>query len=568
MLKVRWFFVIGCVFIIALGACGVSPTPVPVQPTLPPAATASATQIAYPPPAATLPASIAYPPPDLTKTAGYTPLPTRPPFPTFTPRPTVASSSTPVIPTPIPGLEPEPVQIISPNDFISDSSKLHDLILFETSGLFPFNPEKYSLKFRSVLDGVGQSPERDGELWAISPDGKRMGRLTLPGLNSKIFIPQSAVQKPGIVEYGIHLDNPGLKAVALPAECYSVLNLSDPEHGLEYYHCRNFKFSPDGLYLSYTHDESNCNRLLSILDVATGKLIYQKTVNSLYPEFVSKDKMFINIGHCEGGGSLFVDLKTGKEQEAGDYAWDYDWNTSHSAFLVAVGPYAGFIGRSFWGYNNLTGQLFSPPQINYSLQSPSTWVPDGTYILYEQREFTYEEFKFKTTPKGTSSLMRYDFVSGKAQVILSDPRYDYWLCVSQFMPCKFKHPDWIQVARSPVPTDPVELINYQEAVINCIQEGQCFKDPELFALNWRTGQLLPWDQVPSAPIPTPASQYKNRGNDFKPLPPDRSSRLVYAHPSGDYAFYVGADGTSLWRVVKGGQSVVWVENGENFIYLP
>jgi hypothetical protein len=444
---------------------------------------------------------------------------------------------------------------------------LHGLILFETKLPLPFDPEKYSQEFQDLIDENSTvSPNNDYRLWAVSPDGTRMGRLTPVGLNTMMFMPQSPSQKPVIVEYGIHLNNSNLAPVSLPEECYAYKTKPIDALG-DFNACRNFRFSPDGRYLSYTFDEQGCNRTLSILEVSTGKMIYQKVVNSLYPEFLSNGKAFIKFGHCEGGGTLLVDLKTGQEQDAGDYAWEYEWNKPHTALLVQVAPYQGLIGRSFWGYNVSKDTLFSAPEISKSIDSPATWVPVGTHIIFEHREFVEEESRQTYLPKGPSQIMRMDLESGKTRVILTDPQYDYWLC-DQNRSCIFKNPDWVQVKRSRIPTDPGELARYQVAVLECLDHGECLLIRDTFALNWRTGELRPWDQVPAAaPTATPASQYKLRGEDYAPLPPEPGGKPIYINPSGDYAFYVGADGTSLWKVPKNGQPVLWVNFGENFIYL-
>ncbi len=332
--------------------------------------------------------------------------------------------------------------------------------------------------------------------------------------------------------------------------------------------CQNFKYSPDGRYLSFTYMENFCSRMLLILDTNSMQVVYSKSVNSLYPEFINNGKMFTTTGHCEGGATIMVDLKTGMEQDAGDYAWEYDWNQAHTAFMVPVTPYQGFISSSFWAYQAQADQLINPPKVNYGVQSPSTWVPAGTHILYEQREFTVDN-TLNPLPKGNSQILRLDMATGKTQEILSDPGYDYWLCGNPFQTCTFRHPDWVLVARSPVPTDPDKLETYKDAVVACLDIRQCFKDMDLFALNWRTGELLPWDKAPAAaPSPTPTVQFKPRINDGAPLPPVGNSRRVFVDPSGAFALYVGADGSSLWRVTKDGQPIVWVENGENFIYLP
>ncbi len=99
---------------------------------------------------------------------------------------------------------------------------------------------------------------------------------------------------------------------------------------------------------------------------------------------------------------------------------------------------------------------------------------------------------------------------------------------------------------------------------NCLAYGlDCAASAELFALNYRTGELVPWDQFT---LPTPAPTATPSPT---PLPgPDLTRQPVYTHPSGRYAFYVGLDGHSLWLEPQEGDPVLWVNDGTNFVYIP
>jgi len=484
--------------------------------------------------------------------------------PTFPPTLTL----TPVLPTPIPGQEPEPAIKIVPADLVAGNSVLHDLILIEAKLSFPFDYSKYSALFEDLLD----TPETkdngfDRVLWAVSPDGKRMGRLTPLGKDTLLFIPSSGARKPLVVEYGVHFNSPDLISVSLPEECYDApLTAFDPSHDPN--KCQYFKFSPDGRYLSYTFNEGSCRRIMNIQEVSTGKVIYQDEVNGGIPEFLPDDRAFFTIGHCEGGSTLMVDLKTGQVETAGGYAWEYQWNTTHTAFLVQISPYQGFTGRSFWGYDTKTERLFSIPVTEHTLDSPAVWTPYGSRILYVHRDFSAVQ-NGSFLPKGTSQIMRLDPASGITEVVLSDPGYDFDLCLlSQSLICPQKHPDWFEVKRYPVPADPDERARYSKAVIECLETGSCPPEPEMMALNWRTGELLPWEQSPTAaPTSTPAGP-RQRGESNYPLPPDPGQKPFYASPSGEYAFYIGADGISLWRVIGNNPPVLWVHAGDYFYYLP
>jgi hypothetical protein len=85
-----------------------------------------------------------------------------------------------------------------------------------------------------------------------------------------------------------------------------------------------------------------------------------------------------------------------------------------------------------------------------------------------------------------------------------------------------------------------------------------FKEPMYAYLK---GRLYPgpnentfWLYVPEAPSVVTA--------------PNLESAPVYSHPNRLYAYYVGIDGHTLWMVPQEGDPILWVINGENFLYLP
>lgn len=94
----------------------------------------------------------------------------------------------------------------------------------------------------------------------------------------------------------------------------------------------------------------------------------------------------------------------------------------------------------------------------------------------------------------------------------------------------------------------------------------CAGPVERLALNWRTGELLPWEQ---APIPGPAPTPSPPEPTPRPSPgPDLAGEPLYTDPAGRYRLYTGPDRRGLWCVPAEGEPVLWVEQGNHFFYIP
>jgi hypothetical protein len=122
---------------------------------------------------------------------------------------------------------------------------------------------------------------------------------------------------------------------------------------------------------------------------------------------------------------------------------------------------------------------------------------------------------------------------------------------------------------------------------------------ELFALNWRTGTLVPWDQMVQKGLVPGMEPTEEPGPDRTDIPvynfpygslypgpdentfwldgpgsgyiltgPDLEAAPIYSHPDGLYAYFVGIDGKTLWMVPAEGEPILWVLQGENYFYLP
>ena len=95
--------------------------------------------------------------------------------------------------------------------------------------------------------------------------------------------------------------------------------------------------------------------------------------------------------------------------------------------------------------------------------------------------------------------------------------------------------------------------------VRCALYGlNCQEPAEEMALNWKTGEMLPWDEAGLVEVEPPPSF---------PLP-DLSAQPIYLDPGGVYAFYTDSGGRTLWYVPAEGDPILWVTEGKNFVYLP
>jgi hypothetical protein len=278
--------------------------------------------------------------------------------------------------------------------------------------------------------------------------------------------------------------------------------------------------------------------------------------------------MLIGTGHCEGGELALVDLRIGEQNILGEEG-NIQWNAQRTAFAVNVQPYLGW-GSYVWSYNVAQGQyIISPPTERDTEARQPQWTPTDDHLLYQQRVITYTTPAKAALTLGPQQIVIVDAVTGEHRTLLSDPAYDYHLCTA-YEVCSWEG-DFIEVRRIPYRQSVFDLEpDFNKAVVNCAVYGfRCVDPVERFALNWRTGELIPWNERPAAaegptitPTTTPAAVAS------QPAAPDLTRPAFYTAADGTYTIYLGQDAQSLWCVPTGGEPVLWVNNGAHFTYVP
>lgn len=297
-----------------------------------------------------------------------------------------------------------------------------------------------------------------------------------------------------------------ITSVELPEDCYENSKEVEERWGKEdFLPCSDFKFSSDEQLLGFYYGPMICIRGIIILNTQTGDVIYRsRSGEGIGFEFLSNGKALVTTGHCEGGQVNLLDPATGILKSLGNRGFDILWNSAKTAFVVSSSAYHG-VGGEVWGYDVERDFQFLADTDNSSLNDHPVWTPDDSHVLYQHRvvRFSYSADEFIESPeKYTFSearqIIRVNTSNGEKQVLLSDTHYDYHFCSGPFSRCDDWHGDWVQVRRFQFEPLTVEYTGdfYYLSPVKCLLYGiGCPNPPELFALNWLTGEIVAWNQL-------------------------------------------------------------------------
>jgi hypothetical protein len=478
---------------------------------------------------------------------------TRTPVPTWTPTatampatpfPTRAATATPkptVVATPIPVCAP-----IWQRPF-SKTEPLHDLILFTSTAHAPFAPEEVRQRITPT------------HLWAIAADGREGERLSIR--EDMLLIHPAA-------ETGITID-------LLVTQPYSMETDFVRQHTLlpecveaGEFPCAQYQFSPNETRVAYFWGEEVCGRGIAALNLRTDETRVITETGGHSFTFLTDETMLVGSGHCEGGELALVDLRTGEQNTLGEEG-SIQWNARRTVFAINVQPYLGW-GSYVWGYNVAQGQYILSPTTERSTEARQPqWTPTDDHLLYQQRAISYTTPAKAALTLGPQQIVIVDAATGERRVLLSDPGYDYHLCTA-YEVCPWEG-DLIEVRRIPYRQSVFDLEpDFNKATVNCAVYGFRCADPvERFALNWRTGELIPWDARPAAvEVPTVTPTTTPAAVASQPTAPDLTRPAFYTASDETYTLYLGEDAQSLWCIPAGGEPVLWVNNGAYFTYIP
>jgi hypothetical protein len=267
--------------------------------------------------------------------------------------------------------------------------------------------------------------------------------------------------------------------------------------------CSEFTASTDGRFLAYEFGPESCGRLLIVLDLQSGETVFESEAFGVHWfEYLENGKILVASGHCEGGGVSLYDPRTDTWQSLGSEGIKL-WNPQHTALAVYAPIYMGFEGW-VWGYNASRDFLFLPQPDEHRLENHMLWTPDGTHLFYQRREMVRDDTTWVDSFPTGREIIRVNASTGEVRTLASDPEYDYHLCEGVRSDCDHWHGDWIQVRRYDYSPQQFEFTGSDTPIIKCVLDGmQCEGEPVLFALNWRTGEMIPWDaSILPTPMPT------------------------------------------------------------------
>jgi len=286
-----------------------------------------------------------------------------------------------------------------------------------------------------------------------------------------------------------------IESINLPDECYE--NSSDVSSSDEFLPCSDFQFSPDQRFLGFFYGPEYCIRGIIILDVQAETVIYKSNIGSgIGFEFLPNGKAFVTTGHCEGGQVNLFDPNTREIERLGGLGFGPGstvWNSDQTAIAVSTSAYIGVEGV-VWGYNVEKDFVFLSEATTWGIDDHLLWTPDGSHILYQHRVLS--DGPAYGFPEARQ-IIKVNAETGEKQVLVSDAQYDYHLCVEEYGFCDEWNGDWIRVRRFPFEPQEIPFTDdfFNISEVTCLLYGKaCAQSPELFALNWQTGQLVPWNE--------------------------------------------------------------------------
>jgi hypothetical protein len=432
---------------------------------------------------------------------------------------------------------------ISAQDFSDPANLPHGLILFASTSAQPFE---------KADPASGQEAQAERYLWAISLDGKRAGRVSPDGAGSALFV-AAAGKKNKVLQNGFQLSGEQIEPVDLPDECTA-------EGGQS---CSGYQFSPSGNMLAYFSGSDSCGRKLTLYNLDQRKEVVTWP-NAHWAYFFNDGSLITSLGDCDSQWAYLYIPRTGKQAGVEKVGKPF-WNPTHTAVIFQVqGKPETQIG--LWGFNLETSRVFMWLAKETVIEDTPIWLADGQNFVFQHQPYSYDQATKDAILNGPRQVILMNAWTRSQRLLGYDPRNSYNLCGVDDLqgsepgsPCTQPYGNWLRIQRLPYQGLRFAVADRSKPEARCALYGLDCKDkPETLALDWQTGKQYPWDeaQVPQATV-TPGHTR-----------PDLNKDPFYQDPNGEFAFYVGKDGKTLWYVPRDREPSLWVQDAEGFVYLP
>jgi hypothetical protein len=383
-------------------------------------------------------------------------------------------------------------------------------------------------------------------LWAISPDGSRSGRLSPDGFASALVPVSKPEGKILVMANGLELSGDAVKTTLPPEACQGSSSA-----------CSGFEFGLQGRTYAYFAGDSSCGKTMSLVERASGNVL-NTWENVSWFHFNQDGGLVISISDCSSS-YVYQYIPNTSVQSGMAADGDISWDPSGRAALVQISAAAPVLS-ALWGFNLDTNRAILWHEQGKVMQDSPIWLADGHHFVYQHRTIRYDKTSGNAYLDGPRQIILMDAWTRAQHLLAFQGGYDFHLCPTEGKPCKQLYGDWLKITRTPFQPVGIKLGSQAEiAKARCPLYGlDCMKPAEEFALNWKTGEMLPWAEA-NVSSTGPSPEYPAA---------DQASTPVYADPDGAFSLYTSADGHVLWYVPATGDPRVLVAEGENFVYVP
>lgn len=440
--------------------------------------------------------------------------------------------------------QPASPDVITADDFNDPEKPPHGLVLFTSTAEQPFD--------HRAVDSAG-NPGAERYLWAISTDGVRAGQVSPVGYGSALYVPEMANKKAKVVPNGIRLAVEQIEPIDMPEECAGGGNRN----------CSGFQFSPTGNMLAYFTGADSCGRTLTLYDLEAKKFA-SNWESAHWAYFFKNGSLVFALGDCDSQQVHLYYPNSGKHAVVGEVG-KASWNPTHTAVVYQVQGEPE-VQAALWGFNLETSRVFLWPSTETVIEDTPIWLGDGEHFVFQHQPYRYDRATKDAILTGPRQVILMNATTRSQRLLGFDTRSNYHLCGADDLPdgqagspCAQPYGNWLRILRLPYQPLRFPAADSNTPSVRCGLYGlDCEDKPEVLALDWQTGKQYPWGEarVPEATA-TPGAHL-----------PDLDGEPLYRDPAGEFALYTGKGGKTLWYVPSGQEPVLWVKDGENFIFLP